>query len=542
MKDIPHGFDLLRDPALNKGTAFSEEERSALKLRGLLPPRVFTLQEQELRVLGNYHRKTSNLEKYIFLMSLQNRNEHLFYRTVLNNIEEMLPIIYTPTVGEACGQYAHIFREPRGLYLSARDKGRIGEVMGNWHTRDVSIIVVTDGERILGLGDLGADGMGIPVGKLSLYTVCAGVHPARCLPITLDVGTNNEELKEDPLYIGLRQSRIEGEEYDAFLDEFVQSAQQIFPEAIVQFEDFGKSNAYRLLDKYRATLRCFNDDIQGTGAVALAGILTALRITDSALTAQTLLFLGAGEAGAGIADTVIAEMVRTGVLPDEAGQRCWLMDSKGLIVASRQDLEAHKVHLAHEHDPITSLSEAIHTLRPTILIGTTAQPGIFTREVIEAMGEINERPVIFALSNPTSKSECTAGQAYTWTQGRAIFASGSPFDPVQLDGHTYKPSQCNNVYVFPGLGLGVMASGATRVSDDMFLAAAHALSNAVSEETLAEGLIYPPLSKIREVSAAIAFEVARVAQSRGDSVLPDTVDLRERIRSLIYEPVYESYV
>lgn len=542
MKDIPHGFDLLRDPALNKGTAFSEEERSALKLRGLLPPRVFTLQEQELRVLGNYHRKTSNLEKYIFLMSLQNRNEHLFYRTVLNNIEEMLPIIYTPTVGEACGQYAHIFREPRGLYLSARDKGRIGEVMGNWHTRDVSIIVVTDGERILGLGDLGADGMGIPVGKLSLYTVCAGVHPARCLPITLDVGTNNEELKEDPLYIGLRQSRIEGEEYDAFLDEFVQSAQQIFPEAIVQFEDFGKSNAYRLLDKYRATLRCFNDDIQGTGAVALAGILTALRITDSALTAQTLLFLGAGEAGAGIADTVIAEMVRTGVLPDEAGQRCWLMDSKGLIVASRQDLEAHKVHLAHEHDPITSLSEAIHTLRPTILIGTTAQPGIFTREVIEAMGEINERPVIFALSNPTSKSECTAGQAYTWTRGRAIFASGSPFDPVQLDGHTYTPSQCNNVYIFPGLGLGVMASGAKRVTDDMFLAAAHALSNAVPEEALEKGLIYPPLSKIREVSAAIAFEVARVAQSRGDSVLPDTVDLRERIRSLIYEPVYESYV
>jgi malate dehydrogenase (oxaloacetate-decarboxylating)(NADP+) len=536
------GVDLLHNPALNKGTAFTEAERDALGLRGLLPPHVHTQEEQVLRVMENFHRKPNNLEKYIHMIALQDRNETLFYRVVLDHIEEMMPIIYTPTVGQGCQEYGHIFRRPRGMFISAADRGRVAEVLRNWPCSDVRIIVVTDGERILGLGDLGALGMGIPVGKLSLYTACAGVHPALCLPVTLDVGTNNEQLLHDPLYIGLRLHRLRGEAYDALVDEFMTATQEVFPHVLVQFEDFANVNAFRLLNKYRDRLCSFNDDIQGTGAMALAGLYSALRITGGRLSEQRVLFLGAGEAAAGIANLIVAAMVGEGLSAEEARGRCWLVDSRGLVVQSRTGLAAHKLPYAHAHAPLPDLLSAVEALRPTALIGVSGQPATFSQPVLAAMARLNERPIVFALSNPTSKAECTAEQAYTWTEGRAIFASGSPFAPVTLDGRTYVPGQGNNAYIFPGVGLGAIACGARVVTDEMFFAAAKALAQQVSEADLERGLIYPPLTAIREVSAAIAVAAAEVAYRRGVAAQPKPADLRAHIEAQMYVPCYHSYV
>ncbi len=536
------GIDLLHDPALNKGTAFTEEERDALGLRGLLPPYVHTQEEQVRRVMENFSRKPNDLEKYIHMIALQDRNETLFYRVVLDHIEEMMPIIYTPTVGQACLQYGHILRRPRGMFISAADRGRVAQVLRNWPHRNVRIIVVTDGERILGLGDLGADGMGIPVGKLALYTACAGVHPSLCLPVTLDVGTENERLLNDPLYIGLRQRRLRGEAYDALVDEFMEATQEVFGYTLVQFEDFANINAFRLLNRYRDRLCVFNDDIQGTGAVALAGLYSAMRITGRRLSDQRVLFLGAGEAAIGIADLIVAAMVGEGLSAEEARGRCWLVDSGGLVVQGRAGLAEHKLPYAHNHPPLPDLLAAVEALRPTALIGVSGQPGAFTRSVLEAMARINERPIIFALSNPTSKAECSAEQAYTWTAGRAIFASGSPFAPVTLDGKTYVPGQGNNAYIFPGVGLGVIACGARLVTDEMFFAAAQALARQVSEADLERGLIYPPLTEIRAVSAAIAVAVAEVAYRRGLATQPQPGDLPAYITGQMYVPRYQSYV
>jgi malate dehydrogenase (oxaloacetate-decarboxylating)(NADP+) len=539
---VPAGVELLHDPSLNKGTAFTEEERESLGLRGLLPPRVHTQDEQVARTMENFRRKETDLGKYIHMIALQERNETLFYRVILDNLEEMMPIIYTPTVGKACQEYGHIFRRPRGLFISSKHRGKIAEILQNWPYVDVRIIVVTDGERILGLGDLGADGMGIPVGKLSLYTACAGVHPSQCLPVTLDVGTNNETLLDDPLYIGVKERRMRGAEYDAFIDEFVRAVLDVFPHALIQLEDFGNTNAFRLLEKYRTRCSTFDDDIQGTGAVALAGLYSSLRITGGELRDQKLLFLGAGEAGIGIADITVSAMVAEGLAEEEARRRCWFVDSRGLVVGSRTGLAEHKLPYAHDHAPVSDFLSAVEALAPTAIIGVSGQPGTFDQRVVEAMGRLNERPIIFSLSNPTSKSECTAEQAYSWTNGRAIFASGSPFDPVTLGGRTYVPGQGNNAYIFPGVGLGAIACEASQITDEMFFVSAKALANMVSESDLEKGRVYPSLTMIREVSATIATAVAEVAYERGLAGRPRPDNLEEHIRSLMYVPRYDSYV
>ena len=536
------GVELLHDPALNKGTAFTKEEREALGLQGLLPPYISTQEEQVLRIMENFNRKPNTLEKYIHMMALQGRNETLFYRVVLDYIEEMMPIIYTPTVGQACQEYGHIFRRPRGMFISTADQGRMVEVLRNWPDQDVRIIVVTDGERILGLGDLGANGMGIPVGKLGLYTACAGVHPSQCLPITLDVGTDNESLLGEPLYIGIRQRRLRGEAYDEFVDEFMTAVQKVFPEALVQFEDFANVNAFRLLEKYRERHCSFNDDIQGTGSVALAGLYSALRITGGQLPEQTMLFLGAGEAATGIAGLIVSAMVGEGLSEEEARGRCWLIDSRGLVVKGREGLAPHKLPYAHDHEPLPDLLAAIEALHPTAIIGASGQFGAFTQPALAAMARLNDRPIVFALSNPTSKAECTAEEAYTWTEGRAIFASGSPFAPVTLGAKTYVSGQGNNAYIFPGVGFGAIASGAKLVTDEMFFAAARALAQQVEEEDLERGLIYPPLNEIREVSAAIATAVAKVAYECGLATQPKPDDLGAHIKAQMYVPDYKCYI
>lgn len=538
---IHRGVKILHDPIRNKGTAFTEADRKALSLTGLLPPRVHSSAEQELRVLGNVRDKATDLARYLYLISLQDRNETLFYRVVMNNIEEMMPLIYTPTVGAACQEFQHIYRRPRGFYVSSRDRGNVKEILNNWPHKNARIIVITDGERILGLGDLGADGMGIPIGKLSLYTACAGIHPTECLPVMLDVGTNNEALLNDPLYNGLEQRRERGESFDSLLDEFIEAAQEHFPGVLIQFEDFGNTNAFRLLDKYRDKVCCFNDDIQGTGAVAMAGIIAALRITGEKLADQRLLFLGAGEAGIGTADTFVAALVEEGIPIEEARKHCCFVDTQGLLTSNRDSIADHKQRYARDMPPVDSFLEAVKTLKPTAILGLSGQPGSFPKEVIEAMAEINKRPIIFALSNPTSKAECTAEEAYRWSRGRAIFASGSPFDAVKFGNKTHVPGQGNNVYIFPGVGLGAIVSRSRRVTNEMFLAATHSLAKQVSEYDLKRGCIYPPLSRIREVSATIAYEVATIAFEQGlaDREMPD--DLMAEIRTYMYQPVYPHY-
>ncbi len=540
---FPRGAALLTNSLLNKGTAFTERERDAFGLRGLLPPRVFSLDEQVARALGNLRRKETPLEKYIFLTTLQNRNETLFYRLVQDHAEELIPIIYTPTVGQACLEYGAIFRRPRGLFISIREKGRVAEILRHWPVSDVRMIVVTDGERILGLGDLGALGMGIPVGKLALYTACAGLHPAYGLPITLDVGTDNATLRADPLYLGLAQPRVRGAAYDEFLAEFVAAVREVFPRALLQWEDFGNSNAFRLLHDNRPRLCSFNDDIQGTAAVAVAGLLAALRETGQRLVDQRLLFLGAGEAGTGIADLFVAAAVSEGMPESEARARCWFVDSEGLVVQNRpgRPLAHHKLPYAHDHAPLRTLAEAVDTVRPTALIGVSGQPATFTAPVLQKMAALNARPVVFALSNPTSQAECTAEAAYRETDGRVIFASGSPFAPVSLGGKTFVPGQGNNVYIFPGVGFGALACGAREVTDAMFLAAARRLAQLVTPEDLAMGRIYPSLTRIREVSLELAAAVVAEARHAGLDTIPLPDDPRGELAERRFDAVYREY-
>ena len=536
------GYDLLHNPRLNKGTGFTPEERDQLGLRSLVPPRFTTQAEQQARVLENFRKKTAAIEKYIYLISLQDRNEHLFYRVVMDHVEEMMPIIYTPTVGEACTSFSHIFRRPRGLYVTAEDKGRIRDVLRNWPGRDVAMIVVTDGERILGLGDLGANGMGIPIGKLSLYTACAGVDPSRCLPITLDVGTNRDELLADPLYLGLPQKRLTGAEYEALVEEFVLAVQEVFPGAVIQFEDFATENAIHLLARYRDRVCCFNDDIQGTAAVTLAGILSATRITWQPLTQQVVMFLGAGAAATGIADLIVSALVREGMPAAEARRHCWFVDRGGLVVQGRADLQEHKLPYAHDHAPAGDLLTAVESVKPTAIVGVSATPNTFTEAVVKAMSRHNPRPIIFPLSNPTSRSECTAAEAYGWSEGKAVFASGSPFDQVMWGGRTFTPGQGNNAYIFPGVGLGVIVSGARRVTDSMFYAAARTLAEGVPEASLNEGLLFPRLRDIRAETARIATAVAEVAYADGLATVPRPADLPAVVRASMYDGTYPSYL
>ncbi len=513
------------------------EERERFGLRGLLPARIGTMEGQKKRVLANIRRKEYDIEKYIALQALQNRNERLFYRTLIDHIDELMPIVYTPTVGQACREFAHIFRHPRGFYVTPSDKGEIRKNLDNWPDREVKVVVITDGERILGLGDLGANGMGIPIGKLALYTACAGIAPQHCLPIMLDVGTDTQSLLDDPMYLGVPERRVRGQAYDELVEELLTSILDKWPRALIQFEDFLTPNAYRLLRRYRDAIFCFNDDIQGTAAVALAGIFASTRISGIAFSDLRIMFLGAGSAATGIADLAVKAFVAAGLSETEAAKRLTFVDVEGLLTASRDDLLEHNLPYACDEKPMAFV-EAIETIRPHILIGATGAPSTFTQEVIETMAKLNNCPAIFALSNPTSRAECTAEQAYTWSGGRAIFSSGSPFAPVTLEGKTYHPGQGNNAYIFPGVGLGAVACQATRISEAMFLAAARTLADQVSQAQLDSGSLYPPLSEIRDVSAKIAVAVAEQAYRENLAELPKPADLLEFIENEMYQPAY----
>lgn len=532
------GYNVLHDARLNKSTAFSKAEREKLGLRGLLPYSIGTLQTQLQRVYANFKRKTSDIEKYIFLAALLERNETLFYRTVIDNIEEMLPLIYTPTVGQACSEFAQIFRKPKGFYITPDDRGVIRRILDNWPEDDVRVIVVTDGERILGLGDLGANGMGIPIGKLSLYVACAGFHPRQCLPVMLDVGSNNTPLRTHPLYLGYPHPRITGKDYYDLVEEFVVAVQDKYPKALIQFEDFLTPNAYLLLEKYRDRVLCFNDDIQGTAAVALAGVYAATGITGIDFSELKIMFLGAGSAATGIGDLMVAAFMNKGFNEDEARHRLWFVDVDGLIVAGRPNLMSHNKPYAHQHERMDFLA-AIYDLKPHVLIGATGAPGTFTKDVVEAMSKVNDRPVIFALSNPTSRAECTAEQAYQWSNGKTVFASGSPFAPVQYNNQTFHPGQGNNVYIFPGIGLGAVTAGAERLNDKIFLVAAETLAESVTQADLEKGAVYPPLSSIRKISLKIATAVAEKVWDLklSKTVKPDS-DLEQFISARMYDPYY----
>ena len=538
IKAMERGVKILHNPVLNKGTAFSEKERMECRLNGLLPPKILTQEMQVKRIVENLKSKPNDLERYISLIALQDRNENLFYRVLMDHMEMIMPIIYTPTVGEACESYGHIYRRPRGLYITTNDKGNIRTILDNWPHDDVQVIVVTDGERILGLGDLGADGMGIPIGKLSLYTACAGIHPTKCLPVMLDVGTNNEKRLRDPLYLGSQHPRIGGQQYEELIDEFIYAATNKFPNVLIQLEDFATRNAFGLLQKYRDHHRLFDDDIQGTASVALAGLYSALRICNGRLKDQRILMLGAGEAGIGIGDIITAALMDEGMEETEARRHCWFVDSRGLVCASRTDLASHKLKFAHEHPFIPTFQEALEEFRPTAIIGVAGQAGKFTQEVIETMSQWNDHPIIFALSNPTSKSECTAEQAYEWSGGRAIFASGSPFAPLDYQGKQLVPGQGNNVYIFPGIGLGVAYCKARHVTDRMFLEASRVLAHEVTSEELESGNIFPKLTKIRQVTVKIAYAVVQSAIADNLTDIEDCDGLEMDIANNMFDPAY----
>ena len=528
----------LRDPRRNKGTAFTADERRALGIEGLLPPVPSTLERQVARVHAELAALDNDLQKYLLLSDLQARNETLFYAVLMSDPATFMPIVYTPTVSEACQKFDHMFRASRGLYIPITAKGRVRDLLRNWHEADVRFIVVTDGERILGLGDLGVGGMGIPIGKLALYTACAGVPPRLALPVTLDVGTNNQDLLEDPLYLGLRQPRVRGADYDGFVDEFVMAVGEVFPRCCIQWEDFAGANAHPILARWRDRICTYNDDIQGTASVALAGIFAALRLTGGKLAEQRFLFLGAGAAATGIAELIARAMARDGMKIEEARRRSALFDVDGLVTTDRDDLSSPQKPFAIAHDAVESFADAVRALKPTGIVGVSTVPKLFNQDVIGAMAEINERPIIFPYSNPTSRSECTADEAYRWSDGRAIFASGSPFPPVEIGGRQFVPGQGNNVYIFPAMGLAVYATEATRVTDDMFIIAAKAVSEQVDQASLDKGLIYPPQSRILEASTHVAIRLATFIFDEGLAGIARPDDIEALVRGKAYRPEY----
>ena len=533
---MKRNIEWIRNNKTNKSTAFSKEEKEVYHLTGLLPYKETAQETQVQRVLQNIQLKPNNIERYLYLSALQSRNERLFYRVLSENIAQLLPIVYTPTVGEACKSFSHTYTEAKGFYITPEDKGRIFEILGNWPEENIKVIVVTDGERILGLGDLGANGMGISIGKLVLYSACAGINPSYCLPVMIDVGTNNEALRNDPLYLGLPQPRIVGNDYLEILDEFMAAVTKRFPNVLVQFEDFLTPNAIELLDRYQSKYRCFNDDIQGTAAVALAGLMCSTRITEIPLKENRFMFLGGGSAATGIADLLTEQLKLEGLSESEAYGRISICDIHGLMVKSRTDLQAHNLPYAKDESEMNFL-DALFKIKPTVLIGVTGAGGAFTQEVIEAMGKLNERPVIFALSNPTSKAECTAEQAYTWTRGKGIFVSGSPFDNVVYEGKTFDPGQGNNAYIFPGLGLGIVAGNIAHVNDEILITAAKCLAGLVEKSDLEIGALYPPIDEIRNVSIAIAKAVMKNAIKQGLSAIKEE-DIDALINQEIYNPNY----
>nr|AIT70125.1 malic enzyme [Sargassum vachellianum] len=540
---LGNGYRVIKTPSLNKGLGFTTAERETMGLKGLLPPAMLTLEAQVELTIQEMRRKSTPLEKYVFLQSLQDVHSTLYYAVLSRHTYEVMPFVYTPVVGEACQKFSQIYRHtPQGLYLSLQDRGQLRSILDNWPVDDIRAIVFTDGERILGLGDQGIDGMGIPIGKLALYTACAGVHPSHCLPVTLDVGTNNQAKLDDPYYIGLKHRRLTGPEYDAFVGEFMEAAVDKYGESVMlQFEDFGNNNAFRLLHHWQEKVCCFNDDIQGTAAVALAGILASTALTGIQVENHRFLFMGAGEAGAGIAELIAyAIKVETGKTIEECRKQIFMVDSKGLVCLSRlEGLQHHKRNFAHDVDHVPDLLSAVKAIRPTALIGVSTLAKSFNETIIREMSAMNKRPVIFALSNPTSKAECTPEEAYKWSNGMAVFASGSPFEPVEFNGKTYIPGQGNNAYIFPGIGLAAVACGATRITDlDMYIAA-KALAEAVPEDRLEASCIYPHLEDIREVSLKVAVAVAANKYATGQaSVLPKPTDLESYVRSVMYEPGY----
>lgn len=525
----------------NKGTAFSEKERELLALQGLLPYQVEDLAQQVARCEQQLRACESSLQKYSYLTTLKETNQTLFYSLVLKNLVECLPLVYTPTVGEACLKFDGIFSHPEGMYITTKHRGRIRQVLDNWIS-DVDIIVVSDGSRILGLGDLGANGMGIPVGKLVLYVVAAGFHPARALPILIDTGTTNKKyLEEDPFYLGEKRPKMLDDEYYAFLDEFAMAVKSKWPECLLQFEDFSNDHCFALLERYRKKMRCFNDDIQGTGAVIAAGFVSAARLAGVPLSKQVILFYGAGSAGVGVAEQIMGVMAARGVDPETARKAFYLVDTKGLVTNNRGDkLQEHKIPWARtdQTEQIKDLVEIVRKFKPTAMIGLSGTPAVFTEAVIKEMAKHVDRPIIFPLSNPTSKAECSAEQAYTWTDGKAIFAAGSPFAPVTLNGKVYTPGQGNNMYIFPGLGMGSFLSRASEVSDEMILTAAETLVDCVTEDMLAKGTIYPPLTMIREISLKIAVRVMEKAKEQGINGIPYPPDLTQFVAQNMWAPAY----
>jgi malate dehydrogenase (oxaloacetate-decarboxylating)(NADP+) len=534
----PKGYALLRDPHSNRGTGFTEKERADFGLEGLLPPVATTLERQVARIRMQVDAISDDLQKYLLLSDLQARNETLFYAVLMSDPATFMPLVYTPTVGEACQKFDHIFHSARGVYLPISAKGRVKELLVNWPQKDVRFIVVTDGERILGLGDLGVGGMGIPIGKLALYTACAGVPPELCLPVVLDVGTNNAGLLEDPLYLGLRQERVRGKAYGDFIDEFVGAVQELFPHCCIQWEDFANINAVPILARYRSAICTFNDDIQGTASVALAGIYAALKITGQKLADQRFLFLGAGSAATGIAELISRAMAMESPTIVEARTRNHLFDARGLLTTNRE-LRDFQKPFATPHGPIENFVDAVRALKPTGIIGVSTVPKLFNQAVIEAMSEVNERPIVFPYSNPTSRSECTAEEAYTWSKGKAVFASGSPFPPLTVGAKHFVPGQGNNVYIFPAMGIAIYATEARRVTDEMFIVAAKAVAEQVGEGSLAVGLIYPPQSKIFEASQHVAARIAEYIFDSGLAGVPRPANIPELITSKAYRPVYK---
>nr|XP_022905003.1 NADP-dependent malic enzyme-like isoform X2 [Onthophagus taurus] len=536
------GLDRLKNPNINKGQAFTIEERQALGIHGLLPPAVKSIEDQLVQVDALLKRLERPLDKFLCVMNLYDLNRNLFFKYFHQNIMNVMPIIYTPTVGEACLKYSLIFDRPRNLYITIYDKGHLYSVLKNWPERDVKFIVVTDGERILGLGDLGVNGTPIPIGKLALYTGIASVKPHQCLPITIDVGTNNKEFLADPLYIGLRQERVRGKDYDDLLDEFMDAVVRRFGvNTLIQFEDFGNSNAFRLLNKYRNRYCCFNDDIQGTASVAVAGVLAATRVLKKKVSDLTIVFFGAGEANLGIGELLTMAMIEEGMPESEARKRLWFLDSKGLLVKDRPEggITEHKKPFAHDAPPLKNLIDVVKTYKPDVLIGAATIPGTFTKEVLQAMAAQKQNPVIFALSNPTSKAECTAEEAYTHTEGRCLFASGSPFDPVTYNGKTYIPGQSNNAYIFPAVGMAASLTGVRRITDSMFLRAASALAESVKEEDLQNGCLFPPIMELTQISEYVVTKLMEFAYEKGmATVFPEPTDKKAYFKSQAYSTDY----
>ena len=534
------GIELLNDSSLNKSTAFTEREKQDLGLVGLVPDVTETEEQQLSRVLLQLGQKNTDLERYIYLINLLDHNETLFYRTLMSNPARFLPIVYDPTIGEACLKFGHIYRQPRGMYLSIARRGKVKEILKNWPQKDVRFICVTDGGRILGLGDLGANGMGIPIGKLQLYTACAGVPPQYLLPMYLDAGTNNQQYLNDPLYLGMRRARPSAEELFSFVDEFMQVVQEVFPKCCVHFEDWTGVDAVHLLQRYREKYCVYNDDVQGTAGIVLAGMINAGKIKGTKLSDEKYLFLGAGSAGIGLANLLCSAMVEEGLTLPEAQSRVWLFDVNGLLESTRTDLVDFQTVYAHEHAPTRDFVSAIESIKPTTIIGVSTIGGAFTQKVIEAVSRNTERPVILALSNPTEHAECTPEQAYNWSNGKALYAAGVQFPPVQLNGRTFLPGQANNFYIFPAIGMAVFATQASRVTDQMFIEAARAVADLVSPDLLKQGLLYPLQSNILETEISTAARVAKLVFDAGLARVPRPADIVAYIRGLVYQPTYQN--